>query len=254
METQGKEGKRVSESPFFKNMLHKAEAYMKKPLRVNQVLNDAYHKASQKKELGTLAGEVWEGLQILFRMIRATVSGQYHGIPTRNIVSALAVVLYFLSPIDFVPDFIPVLGLLDDVALAAWFMTSIKHEMDKFVEWEQGNQAYAGGNGRSPENTDKSFVTPKYEKTEPEGLHAAGKVSATGATDKGPSSKSRTKSGTAEKAADSRTPVVDDDSHEPPTGAAPNGAGEPDVRANTTDSSRQSNRGHDDTTSGGNIR
>lgn len=38
-------------------------------------------------------------------------------VPTRTRVLALCVVAYALSPIDLIPDFIPVFGLLDDLIL-----------------------------------------------------------------------------------------------------------------------------------------
>src|SRR5690349_6886289 len=129
-------GEHVSDSPIFKKALGKAEDYLKKPLRVKQLLNDAYQKASEKKDIGQIAGEVWDSLQVLFRMIGAAVSGRYHGIPTRVLLGGTAVILYFMSPIDGIPDFIPVIGLLDDAALLAWFMTTIKDEMDRFGQWE----------------------------------------------------------------------------------------------------------------------
>src|SRR3712207_5304918 len=141
MENKANNGEQISQSPIFKGMLGKAEEYLKKPLRIKQLLNDAYKKASQKKDVGTIAHEVWESLQTLSRMIKAAVSGEYTGIPTSTLVGGIAVVLYFLSPVDFVPDFIPVIGLLDDAALLAWFMTSIKSEMDKFEDWEKEKQA-----------------------------------------------------------------------------------------------------------------
>jgi len=49
----------------------------------------------------------------------------------------VAVLIYFLSPIDVIPDFIPVIGLLDDVALVAWFTSTLKEQLDKFAEWEK---------------------------------------------------------------------------------------------------------------------
>lgn len=137
MAKQTPKGEQVAASLIFKKFLGKAEEYIKKPTRIKQLLNDAYHKASEKNELGTIAHEAWETLQALFRMIRASISGEYTGLPTSTVVAAVAVTAYFLSPIDVVPDFIPVLGLLDDVALVAWFSTTIKEEMDKFLEWEK---------------------------------------------------------------------------------------------------------------------
>lgn len=137
MDKQNPQGNQVASSPLFKKFLGTAEEYLRKPTRLKQLLNDAYQKASQKKDLGTIAHEAWDTLQTLFRLIRASSSGEYQGLPTTTVVAAVAVIIYFLSPIDLIPDFLPVLGLLDDVALVAWFGATIKGEMDKFAEWEK---------------------------------------------------------------------------------------------------------------------
>jgi uncharacterized membrane protein YkvA (DUF1232 family) len=137
MDKQTPKGEDVASSPIFKKFVGKAEEYIKKPTRIKQLLNDAYTKASDKKDVGSIAQEAWETLQTMLRLIRTSVSGEYTGLPTSTVVAAVAVTIYFLSPIDLIPDFIPVLGLLDDVALVAWFSTTIKDEMDKFLEWEK---------------------------------------------------------------------------------------------------------------------
>lgn len=137
-------GAHIADSPLFKRVLGKAEDYVKKPLRVKQLLNDSYKKAAESKDIGQIAGEVWASLQVLFRLIGAAVSGKYHGIPTPVLLGGIAVLLYFLSPIDAIPDFIPVIGLLDDAALLAWFMTTIKDEMDRFETWERSSGSGEG--------------------------------------------------------------------------------------------------------------
>jgi uncharacterized membrane protein YkvA (DUF1232 family) len=137
MDKETPKGENIASSPLFKKFVGKAEEYIQKPTRLKQLLNDAYHKASEKNDVGTLAHEAWETLQTLFRLIRSSVSGEYTGLPTSTVIGAVAVTIYFMSPIDLIPDFIPVLGLLDDVALVAWFSTTIKEEMDRFLEWEK---------------------------------------------------------------------------------------------------------------------
>lgn len=129
-------GDNIAASAIFKKFLASAESYIKQPTRLKKLLLDAFNKAREKKEIGTLAHEAWETLQSLFRLIKLSAAGEYTGVPTTTVVAAVAVLIYFLSPIDLIPDFIPVVGLLDDMALVAWFSTSIKHELDKFHEWE----------------------------------------------------------------------------------------------------------------------
>ncbi len=129
-------GNDVAGSAIFKKFLKTAEGYVRQPTRMKTLLTDAYKKASDKNDVGTLAHEAWETLQTMFRLIKSSMSGEYTGVPSTTVLAAVAVLVYFLSPIDLIPDFIPVLGMLDDVALVAWFSTTLKGEMDKFNEWE----------------------------------------------------------------------------------------------------------------------
>ena len=277
MENNNTTGQKISESPIFKTILKSAEEYLKKPLRVKKLLNDAYTKASQKKDVGTLAHEVWESLQTLSRMIKAAVTGEYTGIPTSTLVGGIAVILYFLSPIDFVPDFIPVIGLLDDAALLAWFMTGIKTEMDKFEEWERGNQAQTIKTAMLTSNqpVDTSATTPKYGSPENNYTYTSGAGNttdndhraysgsqATGNEINAPAPK-RNEDGTIKNDAE-KLVVKDFTAHDLPTEsntpddsairATSSGSGEPNVRAATTDSTRIPSSDDAGSRSGGNVR
>ena len=44
--------------------------------------------------------------------------------------------LYFLAPVDAIPDFIPVLGFLDDAAVIAYVLRAIEADVRAFEEWE----------------------------------------------------------------------------------------------------------------------
>ena len=170
MENQRPDGKQISQSPFFQNLLKKAEKYLQHPMQVTKLLNDAFKKATAKKSVGAIAGDLWESLQLLSKMIKAAMAGEYKGIPNATLVGGIAVIIYFISPIDLIPDFIPVIGFLDDATLLAWFMTSIKTELDKFKEWDamQPAKEEATAQDVSRHDADTSFGTPKYS-NQPEG-------------------------------------------------------------------------------------
>jgi uncharacterized membrane protein YkvA (DUF1232 family) len=156
-------GNDVAGSAIFKKFLSTAEGYIKQPTRMKKLLTDAYEKASQKNDVGTIAHEAWETLQTIFRLIKASISGEYTGVPGTTVAAAVAVLIYFLSPIDLIPDFIPVLGLLDDVALVAWFSTTLQGEMEKFNEWERTRPTEVKTSAEDVTNTSASGLTPETE-------------------------------------------------------------------------------------------
>ena len=56
------------------------------------------------------------------------------------LISVVAGPMYFLSPIDAIPDFIPVFGMLDDIAVLAWVMKSLSDELSAFRAWREAQR------------------------------------------------------------------------------------------------------------------
>ena len=121
-------------SPEFQQAKNKAEEYARDPEKAKKLVDEAMKKAKGKNK-GPL-GEVWMYLTALIRLTRVYFNRQYTDIPWQTIVLAIAALIYFVSPFDLIPDFIPVAGYLDDVAVISFVVDSIKTDLDKFFEWE----------------------------------------------------------------------------------------------------------------------
>jgi uncharacterized membrane protein YkvA (DUF1232 family) len=65
-------------------------------------------------------------------LIKAYVAGTYKKLPAITLVKIVAVLIYFISPFDFIPDVLPLVGFTDDLALVLWVGKSIKNELDEF--------------------------------------------------------------------------------------------------------------------------
>lgn len=95
-------------------------------------------KAQQKVRLnqGRL-GSVRRELETLIRMLKAWGGGKYKGIGIANLLIVAGAVFYFLNPIDAIADFLPLIGLTDDVAVITFAIARLRDEFHKFEDWEQ---------------------------------------------------------------------------------------------------------------------
>jgi uncharacterized membrane protein YkvA (DUF1232 family) len=233
----------VAGSAFFKKFLASAESYIQQPTRLKKLLVDSFNKAREKKEIGAIAHDVWDTLQSLFRLIKLSASGEYTGLPTTTVVAAVAVLLYFISPIDLIPDFIPVIGLLDDVALLAWFSSSIKHELDKFHEWESSKAATLV--------SDEELWRPDARQNPTTSTNRSAKNA--GVYDLPDAFSSSTGQSATDAGLGSPSSSVNTSVHTQGADMNPSSSRRPgDVTANTTDGSRDGNDGREAT--GGNVR
>jgi len=73
-------------------------------------------------------------------MLKAWSKGDYQSLPWKTIVLSLATIIYFVNPLDVVPDFIPGVGYLDDAVVLGFVVNSIKKELNKFLRWENEAQ------------------------------------------------------------------------------------------------------------------
>jgi uncharacterized membrane protein YkvA (DUF1232 family) len=73
-------------------------------------------------------------LRLLINMVVDWSRGRYRVVPAKSIVLVVAALLYFLSPLDLIPDFLPG-GFLDDAAVVAWVLKSVSADVGKYREW-----------------------------------------------------------------------------------------------------------------------
>jgi uncharacterized membrane protein YkvA (DUF1232 family) len=129
---------RALESVFFHQARQQAQQIGQSPGKILGLLQQVLQKASAiatpaNANIGTL---LVERITTLARLLKAYASGRYRAIPWATIIRILAVLIYFLSPIDIIPDLLPVIGLSDDLALVLWLFESINSDLRAFTEWE----------------------------------------------------------------------------------------------------------------------
>ncbi len=91
--------------------------------------------ASKGALQGGRLGKLKQDLRLLQALCLAYWRGEYRAISPKALLAVVAGLMYFLSPLDAIPDFLPVFGMLDDIAVLAWLMKTLGDELDAFRAW-----------------------------------------------------------------------------------------------------------------------
>ncbi len=122
----------------FKSSEKEAEVLIKDKQKTTNTVNEAMEKASKHKNQ---LEKVWDYLQLFFSIVKDYINGSYKEIPLTTIVLIVASLLYLISPIDFIPDFIPGIGLIDDVFVIGLVISSATNDLDKYKEWKESKSS-----------------------------------------------------------------------------------------------------------------
>lgn len=124
-------------NPFFNIALAKAARLAGKPGRIALLLTKLGERLTKVDWKSVSVSTAKEKLSVFSRIASAYASGKYRDISWKSILIVLAAIIYFLNPIDLIPDLIPVLGLTDDFSVLLWVYSTIGSEVDKFLTWER---------------------------------------------------------------------------------------------------------------------
>lgn len=71
---------------------------------------------------------------LLYDMLKAYAKRDYTAVPWWAIAMGVAAVAYFLTPGDLVPDFIPIVGYVDDAMIVGLAVKAIQEELRRFSD------------------------------------------------------------------------------------------------------------------------
>src|SRR6188768_2055923 len=105
---------------FFKIALDQAARMLGKKSRLALLLIQLTKKLHHVNWKTVKSAEVKGKFFTLGRMVKAYAFGRYRILPWKSMLSVVAALIYFVSPLDLIPDFIPITGLTDDVGVLLW--------------------------------------------------------------------------------------------------------------------------------------
>ena len=90
-----------------------------------------------------VAGAVLAKIPLMTAMIKAYITKEYDYVSPKVVISLISAFLYLIKKKDVIPDNIPVLGQIDDIAVLSGVLMLNEKELNDFSAWREANKKEA---------------------------------------------------------------------------------------------------------------
>lgn len=101
-----------------------------------KVVMDKEEVISKKIASTNMLEKYTELAKVMFGMLKDYRKGIYTNVPWFTIASIAFGFLYVLNPFDLIPDFIPGLGYIDDLAVLSFGLRFIETDLHNYLDWK----------------------------------------------------------------------------------------------------------------------
>ncbi|HET8753679.1 MAG TPA: YkvA family protein [Salinimicrobium sp.] len=105
-----------------------------------EVVMDNNENISNKISNAGMLKKYTELAKVMVGMIKDYKKGIYKNVPWFTIAAIAFSLLYILNPLDIVPDFIPGLGYVDDLAVFTFALKFIQNDLHNYLDWKIESQ------------------------------------------------------------------------------------------------------------------
>ena len=81
-------------------------------------------------------GVIFEDIPLLCMCVNDYVKKRYKEIPLASVLTIVGALLYLINPVDVIPDYIPVIGYLDDGLVFRIALEAVHNDLTAYKEWK----------------------------------------------------------------------------------------------------------------------
>lgn len=121
-------------------MKSRAFKYLRRPDRALQLMNKAIWKLSKKENV---LDQLKEEFFLLIQLVKDWGTGRYTHVSKKTISMSIVAIIYFLTPVDLIPDFIFGIGFIDDASVIGYVIQAIRSDIKQYKIWIDQNENHA---------------------------------------------------------------------------------------------------------------
>lgn len=106
-------------------------------LQSNEELNELLTKVQAKIDEVPVLKDALADAKDLFSLLKSYVNKEYADISPKVVGSMVSALLYLITKKDVIPDRIPLLGIVDDLAVFGVALKVIEPELDTYRAWRK---------------------------------------------------------------------------------------------------------------------
>ena len=113
----------------------KAEVILQNEDKVEKLLQRLEKKLQSIPKIGDKLSHV----PVFASLVKSYVKKEYTEVPIGTIVAIVSALIYFVSPIDIIPDAIPGLGHVDDAAVVGACLILVDTDIQEYIKWRDSH-------------------------------------------------------------------------------------------------------------------
>lgn len=103
--------------------------YFEKVKNNNQQIS--FNDLKKAENIATKLDKHTNDFLLIIKMIKDVLNGNFKLNPI-DLTTMTALIIYVVSPIDAIPDFIPIVGLIDDISLIGFILVKYTHILEDY--------------------------------------------------------------------------------------------------------------------------
>jgi len=111
-----------------------ASRVLQRRFRVVLLVRRAYDRMTAHS---SVLSAVWQDLRTMMRMLLRWVDRSYRQVSWTPLLLIVGALLYFVTPIDLIPDALGAIGFVDDVTVITTVVQRLRGELERFRTWEK---------------------------------------------------------------------------------------------------------------------